>query len=71
MKHHSIPGLRFSVLAALVWASVGLAKPAAAPPGSRVENLNRAWKFARGAQTGAQATAFDDTAWQAVRLPHG
>ena len=35
-----------------------------------MENFNRDWKFARGTQAGAEAVAFDDTAWQAVRLPH-
>ncbi len=36
----------------------------------RVENFNRAWRFAKGAQTEAETIAFNDSDWQAVRLPH-
>lgn len=36
----------------------------------RVEDFNGDWLFARGEQPGAEAIAFDDRAWQAVRLPH-
>jgi len=36
----------------------------------RVENLNRDWKFARGAHTGAEAAGYNDAAWSPVRLPH-
>ncbi len=36
----------------------------------RVENFNRDWKFAKGAQAGAEATDFNDAAWLPVRLPH-
>jgi beta-galactosidase len=36
----------------------------------RVENFNRDWKFSKGAQAGAETAAFDDSAWEAVRLPH-
>jgi beta-galactosidase len=36
----------------------------------RVENFNRGWKFAKGAQVGAEAVSFNDTAWLPVRLPH-
>jgi beta-galactosidase len=28
------------------------------------------WRFAKGEQPGAEAPEFDDSAWQAVRLPH-
>jgi beta-galactosidase len=43
---------------------------AAGPAPRRVENFNRDWKFAQGAQTGAEAVSFNDAAWQPVRLPH-
>jgi beta-galactosidase len=43
---------------------------AADPAPRRVENFNRDWKFAKGAQPGAEAVQFDDSAWTAVRLPH-
>lgn len=32
--------------------------------------LIEGWKFRRGACAGAEATAFDDAAWQKVRIPH-
>ncbi len=36
----------------------------------RVENVNGNWKFAKGPQEGAEAIGFNDSTWQAVRLPH-
>jgi len=36
----------------------------------RVINFNRDWKFTKGSHQGAEALEFDDSAWQAVRLPH-
>jgi beta-galactosidase len=33
-------------------------------------NFNQAWKFQLGDSVGAQATAYDDTAWSPVGLPH-
>ena len=38
--------------------------------GRRLVKFNSGWKFAKGDQTGAEALDFDDSAWQAVRLPH-
>ncbi|MCL5278801.1 MAG: DUF4982 domain-containing protein [Planctomycetes bacterium] len=38
--------------------------------GRRVVNFNGDWRFATGAQAGAGKPDFDDSAWQAVRLPH-
>jgi beta-galactosidase len=38
--------------------------------GRKVINFNSDWKFAKGEQAGAEAADFDDSAWQAVRLPH-
>ena len=38
--------------------------------GRRLVNFNSAWRFAKGDQPGAEAADFDDSAWQAVRLPH-
>jgi hypothetical protein len=43
---------------------------AADPAPRRVENFNRDWTFAKGAQPGAETAGFDDSAWEAVRLPH-
>ncbi|MBN2001289.1 hypothetical protein JW935_27340 [candidate division KSB1 bacterium] len=33
-------------------------------------NFNRNWKFYKGEQEGAEAIDFNDSQWQAVRLPH-
>ena len=38
--------------------------------GRRLVNFNSDWRFAKGDQPGAEAAEFDDSAWQAVRLPH-
>lgn len=35
-----------------------------------IQNFNQAWKFKRADVTGAQATAFDDSSWGNVGLPH-
>jgi beta-galactosidase len=40
------------------------------PAPRRVENFNRDWKFAKGAQPGAEAAEYNDQSWQPVRLPH-
>ncbi len=55
-------------LALLVLAS-GLAF-AADPSPRRVDHFNLDWKFTKGAQVGAETAAFDDSTWEAVRLPH-
>ena len=35
-----------------------------------VENLNFGWRFHAGDVTGAEATAFDDSQWRTVNVPH-
>jgi beta-galactosidase len=35
-----------------------------------IQNFNQSWKFKRADVTGAEATAFDDSAWGNVGLPH-
>ena len=35
-----------------------------------MQNFNQAWKFKRADVSGADATAFDDSAWDNVGLPH-
>ncbi len=45
-------------------------KSNASPYLSRTEDFNRGWRFAKGAQEHAETAAFNDAAWQAVRLPH-
>ncbi len=42
-----------------------------APPAARSDQLfNTGWRFLRSDAAGAQATAFTDTTWTAVTLPH-
>src|SRR4030042_5611885 len=49
----------------------GLATQAGpAQVGRKVLNFNRDWKFAKGENSGAENIDFDDSQWQAVRLPH-
>ena len=38
--------------------------------GRSVVNFNGGWKFAKGDTPGAEAAGFDDSGWEAVRLPH-
>jgi beta-galactosidase len=38
--------------------------------GRQTASFNLDWKFVRGGQEGAEKADFDDSAWQAVRLPH-
>ena len=43
---------------------------ASALGGRRAVNFNGGWKFCKGDQPGAEVPDFDDSAWEAVRLPH-
>ncbi len=38
--------------------------------GRQVLNFNGDWKFVKGNQPGAETLNFDDSTWEAVRLPH-
>ncbi len=68
------------LLAAQVVLSTALVSPAHArsappasesPPSGRVrQNFNAGWRFHLGQVEGAEQSAFDDSAWQAVGLPH-
>ena len=51
-------------------ASGASTRQSLARSGRVVVNFNRDWRFAKGEQSGAQRPDFDDSAWQAVRLPH-
>ena len=62
--------IQFTGLVVLLVSLSITSASAADPAPRRVENFNRDWKFAKGAQVGAEAVNFDDRAWQAVRLPH-
>jgi len=64
LRNCHIPGL---ITLLLLSGFVGFAAPKAT---RQVENFNRDWKFAKGAQDGAEAVAYKDADWQSVRLPH-
>jgi beta-galactosidase len=51
-------------------AGAKLSLESSANAGRRVINFNSGWKFAKGELSGAEAADFDDSVWQAVRLPH-
>ncbi len=51
-----------SLLVLLLSSSLVTAVAAEASP-RRVENFHRDWRFARGAQAGAEAVAFNDANW--------
>jgi beta-galactosidase len=56
--------------AAAVTSVLALQTYAADVAGRQTVNFNGDWKFAKGSQPGAEKADFDDSAWQAVRLPH-
>ncbi len=60
------------IMAVIVTAISALAQagPADTATGRRVVSFNAGWKFAKGSQAGAEKADFDDSTWQAVRLPH-
>jgi beta-galactosidase len=61
---------RISPLVALLVSLTITGASAADSAPRRVENFNRDWRFAKGAQVGAEAVEFNDAAWLLVRLPH-
>jgi beta-galactosidase len=63
----AIVGMLGSVLEA---RGIMAQEPRPAESGRRVVSFNGGWRFAKGEQVGAEKPGFDDSAWQAVRLPH-
>ena len=65
------PGLRLVAVACIAagWLSIRTAARAA-EEGTRVEDFNLNWRFAQGEQPEAAGLVYDDSDWQAVRLPH-
>lgn len=62
-------------IAALALLLLASASALAVVPGGHGEprirtSLNDAWRYADGAQPGAESPGFDDAGWQAVALPH-
>lgn len=77
MHHHKRALLAFAIAGPLlvhltehVVASEPTATANSANRGRTVSNFNRDWRFAKGDIDGAASPDFDDSAWQAVRLPH-
>jgi beta-galactosidase len=64
---------RFLMVAAMLGALVAGCAAAVANAGNETRSERRlmdAWKFHRGAASGAEAVGFDDHAWQTIALPH-
>ncbi len=61
-----------AILSALFLSLSGLAQPSDQGPLQPRQTLilNKGWKFSKGNFKGAANPAFDDSAWQNVRLPH-
>jgi beta-galactosidase len=67
----SLCAIAVLLLSGVNGASYGQATgPASSLAGRRMLNFDAGWKFAKGDQPGAEAVDFDDSNWQAVRLPH-
>ncbi len=60
---------RGMVMTALIGMLVSMAA-GESESGRRVVNFDGDWRFAKGAQSGAEKPGFDASAWQTVRLPH-
>lgn len=57
-------------LQALILLAALCLAPALAAAGPRATIPLTTWTFAKGDSTTAQTPAFDDRAWETVRLPH-
>ncbi len=60
-----VKGLFFCVILMALWEPFGAAEPL-----RQNLNINRDWKFKLGDYPGAEAAAWDDSAWPAINLPH-
>lgn len=49
---------------------VATLQSAAMAPLREVQTINRGWRFMLGNKAGAEATEFDDSAWEQIGLPH-
>jgi len=58
------------IAAFILLGLVSPARPAEILANRQMLNFTGDWKFAQGEQPGAEKADFDDSAWQAVRLPH-
>ena len=59
-----------AVVATIVVSTLMPQVKSAEMAGRQVVNVDQDWKFAKGSQPGAEKADFNDSAWQAVRLPH-
>ena len=58
---------RYWVSSAILFTLLGTAT---LPASGTLDDFHLGWKFAKGGQTAAAGPGFDDSAWQAVDLPH-
>ena len=73
MKHlHKILLTSFLISIAIIAIWIPAVSAAYTPPTSnRVDlSLDNSWKFNRSDVSGAQNTAFDDSSWTSISLPH-
>ena len=56
--------------ALFLWAIMAVLQLSAADSSRIVDNLNFGWRFHAGDINGAEQTAFDDSGWQTVDVPH-
>ena len=68
--HHATARPRFCALLILILIFTGRMVVAAGTPLRQVENFNRDWLFALGDHPGAETSAYDDSSWQHIGLPH-
>ena len=70
MSKQSWCGVRLALLS-LAWASTAMAAPFAPPVTPRhAYDFDAGWKFIKQDVPGAEATGFDDHAWETVSTPH-
>jgi len=72
MRNRSWKILGTTFVLVSLWAQVSPSLGAETPSsiGRRVVNFNRNWRFTKGDPEKSEMPEFDDSAWQAVRLPH-
>jgi beta-galactosidase len=61
---------RLIIVFAVVFMISAPAQPKSSQAGQQTLIFNRDWKFVKGDISGAEKPDFDDSSWQAVRLPH-
>ncbi len=65
-----ILGITFVLASLWIQASLSSGAETLSSNGRKVANFNRYWKFTKGDPENSETPEFNDSAWQAVRLPH-